>query len=583
MKPLRFIVVADSHIRLPGDDVDTYPSNALMVLRNEYVVNLCNRIDAEFVIHLGDIVHPLPVEPGHEAAVLLARSVYEPLTHPVHFTPGNHDIGDKPNALVAVPPVADENYAIYERYWGAAHRSFDVGNSHFAIVDTPVLNSGLEREALQRTWIEDDLRQAQVAGRRIFLFSHYPPFIRDRSEEENYDNLGEPARTWLLDLISDHSVEALFSGHVHNFLYNHHSGADLYVLPATGFVRPDYSELSAVAPEGEGGRDDPPKLGFFVVDVVEDGHHVRPIRTFGYTSQEVEPPVPLATALQPNWQSPVGVTLRHGWAATIDFPTSGLDEFNRKAVRSDATLAAVWEARITGVKVPVADVTGADRAERIRHLTGRGMRFTVRSAGVPNASTCSAIASLASVLARWEIITSPETFEEVVAAIAEGNLPIDLALAIGPIVSIGSADSSVHHFVSSGFAPDGDETLTRWLEADTGGRFAELVFRADGGQTAAEDVSAAGSTASRSHRRAIVNVELPRGGESLAFVDDQFLGEVVAGAVAAAREHPEVAVFLDGFMDHDRGYYPHHGLIDRHHNPRPALYRLMVEAAREPR
>jgi hypothetical protein len=36
-------------------------------------------------------------------------------------------------------------------------------------------------------------------------------------------------------------------------------------------------------------------------------------------------------------------------------------------------------------------------------------------------------------------------------------------------------------------------------------------------------------------------------------------------------------------MDHDRSYYPHHGLIDRNHNPRPALYRLIVEAAREPR
>jgi hypothetical protein len=39
-----------------------------------------------------------------------------------------------------------------------------------------------------------------------------------------------------------------------------------------------------------------------------------------------------------------------------------------------------------------------------------------------------------------------------------------------------------------------------------------------------------------------------------------------------------VAVFLDGFMDHDRSYYPRHGLIDRRYNPRRALYQLISEA-----
>jgi hypothetical protein len=81
-------------------------------------------------------------------------------------------------------------------------------------------------------------------------------------------------------------------------------------------------------------------------------------------------------------------------------------------------------------------------------------------------------------------------------------------------------------------------------------------------------------------RRAVLNVELPRAGENEPFTDDIAVADLVAAAVSASAENPEVVVFLDGFVDRDRGYYPHHGLIDRRYNPRPALQRLIAEAAR---
>lgn len=575
LEPLRFIVIADSHIRSPDDETDVYPSNALIVLRSEYVVSLCNRIDASFVVHLGDIVHPLPIEDAHLPAVKLAKSVYREFTHPVHFVAGNHDIGDKPHALVGVPPVAEENYDVFERSWGEPYRSFDVGGCHFVIVDTPVLNSGLDREQSQRTWLEADLAAASAAGLRIFLFTHYPPFIRHPLEAEHYDNLGEPARTWLLGLTNQHEVEAVFSGHVHNFLYNHHAGTELYCAPSTAFVRPDYSELSAIAPEREGGRDDAAKLGFFVVDVTEGGHAVRPIRTFGIATQQEELPVPPIVALRYGWSCPIGVTLRHGWMSTVDFPTSGLDEFRRKTVRNDASLPALWEARISDLRVPVADVTDGEGQQRLRHLTGRGMRFTVRSGGIPNDTTLDTIASLGATIARFEIAAAPDTFEQVVAAVAAGGLPGDLAIA--PIVPIGSP--LVHHFVASGFAPQGDTMLEHWLDIDDTGIFGELVFRATAGEPLHSAVGAARDTAEGAGRGAIVNVELPTDGENRAFVDDQVVADLVAEAVESAFEHPTVAVFLDGFMDHDRSYYPRHGLIDRSYNPRQALYRLIAAAS----
>jgi predicted phosphodiesterase len=575
---MRFIVVADSHIRFPDDDVVTYPSNALMVDRNRRVVELCNRLDPEFVVHLGDIVHPLPVEDGHEPAVRLASDIYSRLDVPIHYVAGNHDVGDKPNALVAVPAVADENYPVFEQYWGPPFASFDYDDCHCVILDTPALNSGLQREADQQAWLDADLAAARDRGRRIFVFTHYPPFVRDAAEDEHYDNLGEPARSRLLETLVRFEVEAVFSGHVHNFLYNHHEGTNLYVVPATGFVRPDYSELAAVVPEQEGGRDDPAKLGLFVVDVKESGHVITPVRTFGAIDVGAPTPPVIDAVTTPGWTSPIGVTLRHGWMSDVDFPTSGLDEFRRKTIRNDALVPALWEARITDVRIPLGDIAGGAARDRLGHLHGRGMNFTVRSAGVPDDLTIARVTAARSAIARWEIVVPPRDFGPTVAALAEA--PSALPVAVAPLVPLGQPERSVHHFVTSGFDPSGDPNLDTLLETDAAGLIGGIVFRVAPGDSIGQVLAAAAGRAQDVDRDAVVNVELPRAGESIPFEDDAAVANRVEEAARAALSFPDVAVFLDGFVDHDRSYYPHHGLIDRRFDPRPALHRL-IEVASE--
>jgi hypothetical protein len=348
-------------------------------------------------------------------------------------------------------------------------------------------------------------------------------------------------------------------------------------LPATGFVRPDYSELASVPPERENGRDDPAKLGFFVVEVTPDGHQVRPVRTQGAVPAGRPQSLPLDVSLAPDWVSPIGVTLRHDWMAVRAFPTAGLDEFRRKTVRNDSTLLALWEARISDIRIPVGDVTTAERIARLGHLAARGMRFTVRSAGIPDAATLAAINAIGDLEIRWELVVPPADFAAALDAAATADLPANLRRAIAPVVPTGA--SAVDHFVSSGFSPLGDGHLDRWLALDAHGMFPELVFRAMPSDPVETMVAGAADLASRVGRGALVNVELPRASESRRFDDDAAVAERVAQAAEAALRHPDVRVFLDGFMDHDRGYYPRHGLIDRRFNPRPALHRLMTEAA----
>jgi hypothetical protein len=91
--------------------------------------------------------------------------------------------------------------------------------------------------------------------------------------------------------------------------------------------------------------------------------------------------------------------------------------------------------------------------------------------------------------------------------------------------------------------------------------------------------AAAGGPNSLSSRKRL-SVATPRVGESTPFADDEAVADWVEHAVAAASRRRTVSVFLDGLVDHDRSYYPRHGLIDRRYSPRPALYRL-IEASRK--
>jgi len=572
----RFVVIADSHIRPPHQETVAYPSNALLVRRNEVVVDLCNEIAPAFVVHLGDIVHPLPVEETHRVALELARTVYEDLHVPIHFVPGNHDVGDKPNAHVAVPSVAEENYGPFTAIWGSAYSSFDHGSCHFVTIDAQVMNSGLVREADQREWLESDLSDAYRSGKRIFLFTHYPPFVRDPSENEHYDNLGEPARSWFLGLLETYEVEAVFSGHVHNFLFNTYGTTDLYVAPSTGFVRPDYAELSTVGPLGENGREDPAKLGFFVVDISDDGHDVRPIRTFGATSEPSSLAVDLPSFVEPDWRNPLGVTLSHGWTSVVDFPTAGLDEFARKRIRNDSTLLALYEARITKVRIPLDDLETPEVFERVVTLSERGMGFTVFSAGIPTADDLDTILA-SGFLAGWQINAFAEDFDAVVRAFASSEIGIPLSVA--PIVPIGGDGGSVHHFVSAGFDPGNPDLVQEFSERDPDRIFTNFVFRIRDGSDLEAGASIAADISAHVDRVPVILVEMPRAGESEVLDNDDVVASRVRAVARLGVSRNDWTFVLDGFMDHDRGYYPRHGLIDRRFNPRPAFYELISEVS----
>ena len=155
--------------------------------------------------------------------------------------------------------------------------AFDYSNCCFVMINSQILNSGLATEKFQKAWLEKFL--SDNSAKRTFLFTHYPPFITQPHEEWHYDNIDEPARSWLLDLTKKGKIEAVFAGHVHNFFYNRHGETDFYILPSVTFFRHDYSELFRIGPTEEYGRNDVGKLGYFWVKVFENGHVAQAVRS----------------------------------------------------------------------------------------------------------------------------------------------------------------------------------------------------------------------------------------------------------------------------------------------------------------
>ena len=216
-----FAIITDTHIRAPaGDQSSPYPVNDKANGRARHAVEVILANQPDLTIHLGDMVHPLPYMPAYEPACTEARRILRPLEPSLHFVPGNHDIGDKPAIVSPAGPVTDASRQAFEAAFGSSWHDFVHQNVRLVIVNTSLINRGLPAEAAQRSWLERTLREAN--GERIFLFARYPPFITEACEPEHYDDIAEPGRSWLLNLAADHHVEAIVSGHAHQFFFNVH-------------------------------------------------------------------------------------------------------------------------------------------------------------------------------------------------------------------------------------------------------------------------------------------------------------------------------------------------------------------------
>jgi len=574
-KLFSFAVIADSHLEPESAGLLVPRSNA----RNRSVVDWLRPLAPRFVLHLGDIVHPVPEAPQHDSTLDLARALYAPFDCPVLYTPGNHDIGDKLDETAPASALTTEWLGGYQRVFGAQFATHREGDCLVLLINSPLLNSGLALEVTQRHWLESEL--AAAAGKRVFIATHYPPYLVRPDEATSYDNIDLPARYWLLGLLERHKVEAVFCGHVHNMFYNRLGATEIHALPSTSFVRRDYSEMVRGASPDEFGRNDTGKLGFFWVDVYQSGHVARFVQTMGGTG-------PLADLIIPGHpkdpgEVPLGVYLRHPWCELTELPHNPpVDEFARRVVRNDYAIQALWSAGVRALRAPIQDLQDERVRARIADMVALGHRFTFFSVGLPAPQWLELLRRHAALVARWECVL-PLRQADALAALAAPlvrDTGVNLALANLRSGTEGNTQKAPgKHFAAPGFLVAECELARALLGGPLQGMLSAVCFRIARAEPLPAALAALESFARATGTVVVATRALMPESPNDTALDEVENAALVEEALAAARAHPGVELVLDTFMDVDRGYYVRTGLIDRACNWRLAGRVLMSARA----
>ncbi len=577
----RFVVIADTHINQSDDHASSFfDLNRLANGRAADAFEAAHRYTPDFVVHLGDIVHPIPSHPDFGKAAANYRALAARFDCPVYLTPGNHDIGDKPWPLAPVAQIAPDFIEAYDKEFGKQWLQWSHNGCDFFVLNTSLLNSGLPDEAEQQVWFEAAL--ANSTGRK-FLAVHYPPYVRDVDETSHYDNLDQPGRGWLLGLISQYEIEAVFCGHVHNLWYDQFAEAEMYLLPSTAFVRQDYSEMQRICPPGEeGGRQDIAKLGFLVVDVYETGHVARFVRL---PSHDRLGDAPLAQTLCQDGLHPkrpalanLGIDPGYPWADEVLVPPSGaLDAFDSKFVRNDYPLFAMFELGVRRMRIPLSDLDHPARVARLAKLGRIGMRAHLVTTSQLSAAQRARVAALGPAVEAIEMVATEGALATQAGALRAmmSELP-GCSLVLSKLR--GPQDAALDglkygHLVFHGWIPaERDRIQTLLQEHFSTDTPVESFFRVRFSESPLELAAQIDRFVQTSGTRAGMLVRLATDNPAAPQTDESAMCRHVLEATLAAYRYPHLRIVIDGLVDFDRGYFLRLGLVDRSFNPRlPAL------------
>lgn len=565
-------LLADTHINpVDGESGSPWRSNRLANARARWAVAALNADEPKMVFHLGDMVHPLPNQASYAKAANRFQSIFDNLDAPLHCLPGNHDIGDKPGDWMPAHPVTSKALETYRATFGSLWQSVDHGRCRFILHCNPILGSGLPEDDAQWDWLEAQL--ANAGDRRVFFLTHYPLFLTEVDEPEHYDNLAWPARARLRGLLIEHQVEAVFAAHVHTIFHTSLAPepniALQHVLPSVSAMRLDYSYLFRSPPgaKQEHGRNDAQKLGYYLLDVLPEGYRIRFRRSDGCALPEQQShfdPGAFEGYREDLAKRPIGVDLRHGWAETVAVPYSGVvDEFRRKYVRNDYFIIALQEAGIRDLRLPVGDLRDPFMRSRLRDLGQLGHRFQIFTIDDPDAEILSAMSEIPAI-SRVEVIARPEALASRLEGWRSALAPDGPALFASRLWSSADIEAEAVNFshgIGHGFFAD-DTDLMKTISHLADGAVVRVPARKDPAKILA-------SLAQSPLRQLVLYVVMASDNPAQLESDERAQRERIAAAVNAARSCSfPVGVMIDTFDDHDRGYYPRHGLYDAQFNPR---------------
>ena len=556
-----FVLISDTHYALEGGvGMDEFPSRAQQSQRAGAALRLVAALEPDFVVHMGDVVQEYPGSAGFVPALDQALAQMAACGVQPRWVAGNHDLGDKPDPTMPTHPVTADGLDAYHRRFGPSWYSFDYHDLHLVILNSQILNTGLPTEEEQRTWLEADL--AAHAQTRIAVFLHLPPYLHNPAEPHlgHYDNIGEPARTWLLKLLAAHQVDWLFAAHVH-FAFCEPAGTMYYrTVPSTSFARPGLSHLFSSAPPPEQGRNDQPKLGFYLCRLRHNRLDIHLIRTAGAQDWASGPRRLLIPATADLGGAPLGLTATHplGWETEvpITFPS-----VVRQPVRNDYPLLACLELGAQALRCPWTDLDSS--RDRLRFLRRQGVQVQATILDDENTPYESILESRRDHVDTWEIQTPGEPWPSSSCLYLFKSYHRNLRLSLAPVIPGQQISGKQHPRTRIGYRPDEVAQLDRLLQnADTW--IEAALCRLDATAPWEDALAWREVSALKTMGRLDLLFELPGQNDH----DDAVQA---AEALFATALLPRARLFVEPFIDLDRTMDVGQGLLDPLCNPRPVF------------
>ena len=570
----QFAIVADSHDKLPAAAVDPeFPSRSLQHDRVATLLQLMRHVPADFVVHMGDLVQEYPGTSGFSPAFAAAVEAFHRLPMPVFHVAGNHDVGDKPDRTMPTHPPTPESLAEYHRLCGPSWQRIDRADCRLLLINSQLLDTGMPEETAQRAWLESEL--AAAADRRVLLFLHLPLFLGREDEPAlgNYDVLGNASRRWLLDLIRKHRVEFVAGAHVHFAFFDLIDRTEYHQLASPCFTRPGFAHLFSSPPPEERGRNDRPKLGFYLARVLANDIRLHFIRTAGATTPRDLVPegarIVVFPAAAGGRGSSLGVTLREPILREGEVPIA-FPSVVRQRVRNDYPLYHLQELGAAHLRVPRHDWDDPAQRRRLAWLAAKGVSltlFALDETGVelPVPETPEKLP----LGIEWQLpgcVTPPEeSYTSWVRSCRERGYGVALA----PVVAGKAQAGKQHPRTRVGYSPATVAEINAWLR-DQEQTVDRVVI--DLGPEASSWETWMQAAAQCQPQDPAWDLKL-----ELASVDDDRNCAQLAEAIVLCLAIPRSRLFLDPLTDHDRTMDAVHGLCDTMHNPRPpfAVYRAM--------
>jgi hypothetical protein len=569
---LAFVVLTDTHYMLdPGTQPIEFESRRRQAGRAVHALAKIASLDVAFVVHLGDLVQEFPEGPGFSNALEQALQQFVDAGVSVRQVAGNHDVGDKPDPTMPTEWATKETLDAYHRRFGPSWTSWNASECHFVILNSQIMNGPLAAAREQEAWLEADL--ATHGEMPTFIFQHLSPFLVDEHEPGlgHYDNVDEPARSWLTGLCRQHNVHMVFAGHSHFAFFNRIGDARSFLVPSTAFTRPGFCEVFSSAPPPERGRDDASKLGFFLVRLHDRTARVHFIRTGGATSVPAgedtsRQVVTCVTGDLPG--SPLGITLRHALASQTEVPIAWQSTV-RQPVRNDFPLLACLELGVKYLRVPSQDLANPLQRERLAAIRDEGVAITATWIWSPRSRLVDEATRYHDLLDSVEIqlpnTLTPDT--DCLAAIATVQGKLSLPVSIAPLLPHEHVSGKQHARTRIGYHLDEVPSLARYL-GEQGAQVDRVLCRVD----ATQDPTIA-------MRIADLMVEPDRIGTidwAVEFSESANSPQSprALSALAAIAQLPGSRLYLEPFIDFDRTMDAPPGLLDRLCNPRPVFHAL---------